>query len=211
MTADGGFLIADAVNHRVRRVSPAGTITTVAGTMAGLSGDGGPATAAQLATPTEVAVTADGGFLIADRDNDRVRRVSPAGTITTVAGTTAGLSGDCGPATAAQISDPTGVAVTADGGFLIADRQNHRVRFVDADLRGPGIRFSGRDRRIRQDTRDRPDRQDLRDQPGRRARPDRRSTGSRSRSPPTVCAPARANASGCATRPVPPPRSSCAF
>jgi DNA-binding beta-propeller fold protein YncE len=112
-------------------------IFTVAGTSFGLSGDGGPATAAQLNSPTGVAVTADGGYLIADGDNHRVRRVSPAGTITTVAGTTGGLSGDGGPATAAQLSRPLGVAVTADGGFLIADTDNDRVRFVHADLRGP--------------------------------------------------------------------------
>ena len=127
MTADGGFLIADTFNQRVRKVSAAGTITTVAGTTAGLSGDGGPATAAQLSDPIGVAVTADGGFLIADTFNNRVRKVSAAGTITTVAGTTAGLSGDGGPATSAQLNYPGGVAVTADGGFLIADPGNHRM------------------------------------------------------------------------------------
>ena len=136
-TADGGFLIADFGNHRIRRVSPGGTITTVAGTTNGPSGDGGPATAAQLANPSGVAPTADGGFLIADFGNNRIRRVSPEGTITTVAGTSAGLSGDGGPATAAQLSGASAVAPTADGGFLIADRDNHRIRFVDADLRGP--------------------------------------------------------------------------
>jgi hypothetical protein len=136
-TADGAFLIADNGNDRVRRVSPAGTITTVAGTSFGLSGDGGPATAAQLGAPTGLAATADGGFLIAAAGNHRVRRVSPAGTITTVAGTSAGLSGDGRPASLAQLSFPSGVAATADGGFLIADEINDRVRFVDADLRGP--------------------------------------------------------------------------
>jgi sugar lactone lactonase YvrE len=131
VTADGGYLIADAINNRVRRVSPAGTITSVAGTgIAGFSGDGGPATAAQLDAPQGVAVTADGGFLIADSNNDRVRRVSPAGTITTVAGSTEGFSGDGGPATAAELNGPDGVAVTVDGGFLIADANNHRVRRV---------------------------------------------------------------------------------
>ncbi|WP_051324754.1 NHL repeat-containing protein [Candidatus Solirubrobacter pratensis] len=129
-TADGGFLIADQGNHRVRRVSPGGTITTVAGTTQGFSGDGGPATAAQLDTPFGVAATADGGFLIADQGNHRVRRVSPGGTITTVAGTTAGFSGDGGPATAAQLDFPVGVAATADGGFVIADTSNHRLRRV---------------------------------------------------------------------------------
>ena len=117
-------------NDRVRRVSPAGTITTVAGTTGGLSGDGGPATAAQLNSP--VRGGGDRRRRLSDRrrGNHRVRRVSPAGTITTVAGTTRGLSGDGGPATAAQLSFPVGVAVTADGGFLIADTDNHRVRRV---------------------------------------------------------------------------------
>jgi hypothetical protein len=136
-TADGGFLIADTANQRIRRVAPAGTITTVAGTTGGLAGDGGPATAARLSGPFGVAATADGGFLIADTNDSRIRRVSPAGTITTVAGSTRGLAGDGGPATAAQLNLPLGVAATADGGVLIADSDNHRVRFVDADLRGP--------------------------------------------------------------------------
>jgi ribosomal protein S11 len=138
-TADGGFLIADTANNRVRRVSPAGTITTVAGTgTAGFSGDGGPATAAELDSPEGVAATADGGFLIADTINNRVRRVSPAGTITTVAGSgTAGFSGDGGAATAAELNGPNEVTATAEGGFLVADTNNSRVRFVDADLRFP--------------------------------------------------------------------------
>jgi hypothetical protein len=84
-----------------------------------------------------VAATADGGFLIADTFNQRVRRVSPAGTITTVAGTTEGLSGDGRPATAAPLNFPSGGGGDPDGGFLIADQENQRVRLVDADLRGP--------------------------------------------------------------------------
>jgi hypothetical protein len=138
-TADGGFLIGDSNDERVRRVSPAGIITTVAGTgTQGFAGDGGPATAAQLSGPDGVAVTPDGGFLFADSFNNRVRRVSPAGTITTVAGNgTAGAWGDGGPATAAELNEPEGVALTADGGFLVADTGGNRVRFVDADLRFP--------------------------------------------------------------------------
>jgi hypothetical protein len=138
-TADGGFLIGDSSDSRVRRVSPAGIITTVAGTgTQGFAGDGGPATAAQVSGPDGVAVTPDGGFLFADSFNNRVRRVSPAGTITTVAGNGAGgFSGDGGPATAAELNDPKGVALTAEGGFLVADTGGNRVRFVDADLRFP--------------------------------------------------------------------------
>ena len=134
VTADGGFLIADAGNNVVRKVSAAGVITRVAGTgTAGNSGDDGPATDAQLNDPIGVAVTADGGFLIADTGNNVVRKVSAAGVITRVAGTgTAGNSGDDGPATDAQLNEPAGVAVTADGGFLIADFGNNEVRKVSA-------------------------------------------------------------------------------
>ena len=131
---DGGFLILDRGNDRVRRVAADGTISTVAGTTAGFSGDGGPATAAQLDNPQRVEPTADGGYLIGDYGNNRIRRVSPAGTITTVAGTgTPGFAGDGGQATAAQLSGPAQAFPTADGGFLIADRLNSRVRRVAAD------------------------------------------------------------------------------
>ena len=128
---DGGFLIADAGAGRVRRVSPTGTITTVAGNgTRGLAGDGGPATAAEIYDPNGVAVMPDGGFLIADGDYV-VRRVSPTGIITTVAGTgVPGSAGDGGPATEAQLNLPYSVAVAPDGGFLIADTGNKRVRRV---------------------------------------------------------------------------------
>jgi hypothetical protein len=130
--ADGSILVADYANHRIRRVSPNGQITTVAGTnTTGYSGDGGQATAARLNLPTDVEPTPDGGFLIADYGNRRVRKVSPAGVITTVAGTgVSGTYGNGGPATSAQLGAPTGVAVTADGGFLIADAAAHRIRRV---------------------------------------------------------------------------------
>lgn len=85
--ADGNVYIADLYNNRVRRVDRNGTITTVAGTGAhGYSGDGGPATEAQLAFPRAVAVYTDGTIYIADIDNHRVRRVDSGGTITTAAG-----------------------------------------------------------------------------------------------------------------------------
>ena len=114
--------------------SAMGVITRVAGTgTPGNSGDDGPATDAQLNVPLGVAVTADGGFLIADTNNNEVRKVSAAGVITRVAGTgTFGNSGDDGPATDAQLRNPAGVTVTADGGFLIADTNNNEVRKVSA-------------------------------------------------------------------------------
>jgi hypothetical protein len=133
-TTGGAFLIADAGNHEVRKVSAAGVITRVAGTgVPGNTGDDGPATGAQLNRPFGVAVTPDGGFLIADTFNNMVRQVSAAGVITRVAGTGApGNTGDDGPAADAQLHQPTEVAVTSDGGFLIADSGNNVVRKVSA-------------------------------------------------------------------------------
>ena len=131
---DGGALVADYANHRIRRISPSGQISTVAGTgVAGYSGDGGPATSARLNWPLDVDPTADGGFLIADLGNLRVRKVSATGIITTVAGTgQAGTLGDGGLATKARFMAPTGVAVTAGGGFLVVDAGAHNVRRVSA-------------------------------------------------------------------------------
>jgi predicted phage gp36 major capsid-like protein len=133
-TADGGFLIADTGNHVVRKVTAQGVITRVAGIAAvvGSGGDDGPATEAMLGFPHGVAVTADGGFLVADTHNHVVRKVSADGAIARVAGVTglAGSGGDDGPATAAQLNQPSAVAVTADGGFLIADTGSHLIRRV---------------------------------------------------------------------------------
>lgn len=146
---DGGYLIADNDNNRVRRVAPDGTISTVAGGGGAGLGDGGPATAATLSGPGGLALTADGGYLITEIDANRVRKVSADGTITTVAGTgTAGSTGDGGPATSATVSGPTGVAAEPDGGFLIADEPNHRIRSVAPDgtistLAGTTSGFSG--------------------------------------------------------------------
>jgi sugar lactone lactonase YvrE len=131
--ADGALFIADYYNHRVRKVDPGGTITTVAGGTAGFCGDGGPATGACLNYPTGVAVDAAGTLYIADQANGRIRKVDTAGTITTVAGRGLGtFCGDGGAATSACISNPTGVAVDAAGALFIADYGNNRIRKVNA-------------------------------------------------------------------------------
>ncbi|WP_086055668.1 NHL repeat-containing protein, partial [Protofrankia coriariae] len=133
--ADGTLYIADTGNHRIRRIGTNDVITTVAGSgTPGYSGDGGPATAAQLANPGSVAVTDDGRVYIADTDNNRVRRVDSDGVITTVAGTGApGYSGDDGPATAAQLARPGGLAADTAGNLYIADNANNRIRRVSSD------------------------------------------------------------------------------
>ncbi|MGI9341965.1 MAG: PKD domain-containing protein [Gammaproteobacteria bacterium] len=133
---DGSIYFADELNNRIRRVGPDGIVTTVAGTGArGFGGDGGPATAALLSGPIDVAVGSDGSLYIADRGNLRVRRVDPAGLITTFAGNgVAGLSGDNGPATSARFSQVIlGVAAAPDGSVYVADSFNNRIRRIGPD------------------------------------------------------------------------------
>jgi uncharacterized protein (TIGR03437 family) len=129
---NGNLFIADLGNLRVRRVSPDGTITTVAGNgQKGSAGDGGPAVNAQLMTPRNLTVDAAGNLYIAEFEGHRVRKVSPDGKITTVAGSgVAGLRGDGGPATAAQLGYPAGLAVDRTGALYIADSQNQRIRKI---------------------------------------------------------------------------------
>jgi len=184
---DGSFLVAEPYANLVQRVARDGTVTTLAGTGApGSSGDGGPATAAQLDFVHGVAAMPDGGFVLADTLNDRIRRVLPDGTIETVArgvsaprgvatfpdgrilvpdtgdnrvrlvgldgtirtvaGTgVAGFSGDGGPAVAAELSHPFGVAPLPDGGFLVDDTGNSRIRRVWPDDRIATVAGNGVD------------------------------------------------------------------
>lgn len=139
VAVDGSVLIADTGNNRVRRIDASGVITTVAGTAgAGFSGDGEAATAASLNAPTGVAPLRLGGFVIADTANDRLRRVTPLGTIFTIAGGARGLAGDGGPASAAQLSGPRAITPNGGGGFIVADTGNSRVRGLASDGVLPG-------------------------------------------------------------------------
>ena len=129
LDASGNLYIADAGNHRVRRVDVAGTISTIAGTGdPGFSGDGGPAVNAQLARPKKVALDTSGNLYIADTDNHRIRRVDAAGTITTIGGGNWGASGDCGPASAAEFEYPEDVAVDHQGALFVTSRHGRTVR-----------------------------------------------------------------------------------
>ena len=134
---DGNVYIADTFNHRVRRVDPGGTITTIAGSRYGddgFAGDGGPATEALLNRPTGVVVSRRGDVFIADEYNHRIRRVGPHGQISTVAGTGfAWFGGDGGPAIDAFLNYPTELLLDGDDRLLIADSSNLRVRMVDRD------------------------------------------------------------------------------
>jgi len=173
----GNPYVSDTDNHRVRRISAGGIITTVAGTgLAGYSGDAGPAAQAQLnvpyglavdaagtlyiadlgnnrvrrvaadgiittvatgaplATPRNLAIDAGGNLYIAEFDGHRIRRVSPNGTVANIVGTgKAGFSGDGGPPDQAQLAFPAGLAIDRGGALLIADSQNNRVRRIFAN------------------------------------------------------------------------------
>jgi trimeric autotransporter adhesin len=129
----GNLYFSDSGNARIRKVTPAGVISTVAGDgVSGFGGDGGPATAAQMRNPKGVTVDSEGNLYIADEGNHRIRKVTAAGVICTVAGNGAGFGGDGGPATAAQLYFPSGVAVDSVGNLYIADYLNNRIRKITA-------------------------------------------------------------------------------
>ncbi|MEU8925827.1 RICIN domain-containing protein [Kitasatospora sp. NPDC048545] len=131
----GTLYFSDYNNHRVRKVTTDGKISTVAGTgTAGFSGDNGPAVSAQLNYPRGVAVDSAGAVYITDTNNHRIRKITADGKIGTVAGTgTAGFGGDGGPATAAPLNLPLGVAVDGAGVLYIPEYHNNRVRKVTTD------------------------------------------------------------------------------
>lgn len=147
----GNLYIADRGNHNIRKVAANGVITTVAGNGAsGYSGDGGPATNAQLSQPLDLAVDTAGIIFIADSGNNCIRRIAADGEITTVIGTgTKGYSGDDGPAASAELSQPYGIAVNTAGDLFVADTSNHRIRRVTGNgiittIAGSGTsRYSG--------------------------------------------------------------------
>ena len=131
--AEGGIGTGSGLavgDYKIWKINGVGIVSTAAGNgIENYSGDGGPATAAQINTPSNMVLDAVGNLYIADSANNRVRRVSPGGVIVTVAGNgVAGYSGDGGPATSAMLNSPEGLAADADGNVYIADTKNNRIR-----------------------------------------------------------------------------------
>jgi streptogramin lyase len=130
----GNIYVSDRMNHKIRKVNPAGVITTYAGTgVAGFSGDGGAAVSAQLNEPAGITLDDSGNLYVADLRNNRIRKISLAGTITTIAGTGAlGYSGDGGLATAARLSCPNTIGLDNRGNKYIIDSGSHIIRKISA-------------------------------------------------------------------------------
>jgi len=124
--ASGNVYVADTGNHRIRKITPSGEVTTLAGSTEGFAN--GPGAAAQFNLPADVAVDSTGTVYIADTWNNRIRKVTPSGVVTTLAGSTRGYFDSTG--TAAQFDNPYGIAVDASGNVYVADTRNHRIRKI---------------------------------------------------------------------------------
>jgi uncharacterized protein (TIGR03437 family) len=130
LDSNGFLYIADQYNQRIRKLDQSFNISTIAGAIH-YGGDNGPAVSALLDLPEAVAMDSNSNIYFADTFNNRVRRITPAGVITTVAGTGAcGYSGDGGPAIAATLCHPFGIAVDSSNNLFIADSVNSVVREV---------------------------------------------------------------------------------
>ena len=132
LDAAGNIFVSDWLNHVIRKINASGTISTFAGTgTSGYTGDGGPATAAEISLAYGLAFDAAGNLFFIDDNNNCVRKIDGTGVITTVCGNgTVGSSGDGGPATAALLAAPTDLAFDSYGNLFIADRGNGKVRKI---------------------------------------------------------------------------------
>lgn len=128
----GNIYIADCWGHRIRKTTPSGIITTVAGNgIAGYSGDGGPATAAQFNKPQSVATDDSGNIYIADFLNNVIRKVDLGGNVSTIAGIgVTGNTGDGGPATSALLNKPMDLFLDTANNIYFADQGNHSIRVI---------------------------------------------------------------------------------
>lgn len=131
--AAGNLYITDAGNHTIRKVSPAGTVTTLAGTAGSAGSADGSGTAAKFDTPTGITVDAAGNLYVADTGNHTVRKLNPAGEVTTLAGTPGSFSAADGMGAAARFSLPFGIAADAAGTLYVADLGNHAIRKIAPD------------------------------------------------------------------------------
>ncbi|MFH1498333.1 MAG: hypothetical protein ABII82_10955, partial [Verrucomicrobiota bacterium] len=130
MDRNGNLYIADQGNHRIRKISPNGDVNNYAGS--GQTGNSdGPASTSRFYFPTDVIMDSDDNVIVADTYNHRIRKITPDGNVTTIAGSTAGFVN--GDSTVAKFNRPSGLALANDGSILVADTNNHSVRVIDTN------------------------------------------------------------------------------
>lgn len=128
--AAGNLYVADEGNSNIRKITPAGAVTTLAGSAGNSGSENGTGTAARFAAPRALAVDAAGNVYVADTDNHTIRQVTPAGAVTTLAGLAGAAGNTDGPGDNARFSEPRGVAVDATGNVFVADTGNAAVRQI---------------------------------------------------------------------------------
>ncbi|WP_217701034.1 NHL repeat-containing protein [Hymenobacter sp. CRA2] len=132
LAADGTLYVADTDNHTIRRVTPAGVVTTLAGAAGAKGSNDGQGGAARFNHPVGIAVAADGMLYITDADNHTIRKVTPAGEVTTLAGQVGRKGGADGAGRTAAFYTPHGIAVGSDGTVYVSDTENHTLRRISA-------------------------------------------------------------------------------
>lgn len=137
VAADGSIFVTDNFGHRIRKIDPSGTITTIAGDgTSGFRGDGGPATSARLSSPTGLALDEAGNLYVADTGNHRIRMIDTSGTITTIVGFGVGsplVDGILATLPLSPLRSPHGISFDDEGNLYIADTGNNRIRMLDTE------------------------------------------------------------------------------
>ena len=127
LDSDGNIIVADQSNHRIRKLTPDGDVSTLAGSGTAGFADG-QGTKAHFQNPTGIALDADGNIIVADQTNHRIRKITPEGDVSTLTG-----SGTAG------VGNPYGVAIDRDGNILVGDRGNHRISRIASGLAPPSM------------------------------------------------------------------------
>ncbi len=128
--SSGNVYVADNYNHTIRKITPAGVVTTLAGLAGAFGNADGTNSVARFNTPFGVAVDGSGNVFVGDNGNSTIRKITPAGAVTTLAGLSANLGGDDGTGSAARFEYPRGVAVDSSGNVYVADYYNYTIRKI---------------------------------------------------------------------------------